>query len=127
MITLVVMMYCNVYINVCAWAKLLQSCPFLCDPMDHRPPCSSVHGILQARLPEWVALPSPRNHPDPGTEPAFLMSPALAGSFFTTSTTLEAHLYLLLITIITNTVDPQTAWELGLPTLWHSQKSAYNL
>ena len=35
-------------------AKLLQSCPDLCDPMDCSPPCSSVHGILQARILEWV-------------------------------------------------------------------------
>ena len=31
-------------------AKLLQSCPTLCDPVDHRPPGSFVHGILQARI-----------------------------------------------------------------------------
>ena len=33
-----------------------QSCPTLCDPLDYSPPGSSVHVILQARLPEWVAL-----------------------------------------------------------------------
>ena len=33
-----------------------QSCPTLCDPMDCSPPGSSVHGILQARLLEWVAI-----------------------------------------------------------------------
>ena len=33
-----------------------QSCPTLCDPMDWRPPGSSVHGILQARILEWVAI-----------------------------------------------------------------------
>ena len=41
-------------------AKLLQSCPALCDPMDHSPPGSSVHGILQARILEWVAISSSR-------------------------------------------------------------------
>ena len=35
-----------------------QSCPTLCDPMGCRPPGSSVHGILQARKLEWVAIPS---------------------------------------------------------------------
>ena len=35
---------------VCMCAKSFQSCPTLCDPMDHRPPDSSVHGILQAKL-----------------------------------------------------------------------------
>ena len=39
-----------------AAAKLLQSCPTLCDPMDSSPPGSSVHGILQAGLLEWVAI-----------------------------------------------------------------------
>ena len=34
-----------------------QSCPTLCDPMDCNPPGSSVHGILQARILEWVAVP----------------------------------------------------------------------
>ena len=39
-----------------AAAKLLQSCPTLCDPMDCSPPGFSVHGILQARTLEWVAI-----------------------------------------------------------------------
>ena len=42
--------------HVCVQAKLLQSCPALCDPMDHSPPGSSVHGSLQARTLEWVAI-----------------------------------------------------------------------
>ena len=39
-----------------AAAKLLQSCPTLCDPMDCSLPGFSVHGILQARTLEWVAI-----------------------------------------------------------------------
>ena len=39
-------------------AKLLQLCLTLCDPMDHSLPGSSVHWILQARILEWVAVPS---------------------------------------------------------------------
>ena len=42
----------------CVCAKLLQSCPVLCIPMDCSPPGSSVHGILQAGILEWVAIPS---------------------------------------------------------------------
>ena len=34
-----------------------QSCSIVCNPMDYRPPGSSVHGILQARILEWVAIP----------------------------------------------------------------------
>ena len=36
--------------------KLLQSCPTVCDPMDYSLPGFSVHGILQARTLEWVAI-----------------------------------------------------------------------
>ena len=39
-----------------AAAKSLQSCPTLCDPMDCSPPGSSIHGIFQARVLEWVAI-----------------------------------------------------------------------
>ena len=39
-----------------AAAKLLQSCPTLCDPIDGSLPGSSVHGILQARILEWGAI-----------------------------------------------------------------------
>ena len=51
-----------------------QSCPTLYDPTDCSPPGSSVHGILQARILEWIAIPSPGDLPDPGIEPR---SPAL--------------------------------------------------
>ena len=37
-------------------SELTQSCPTLCDPMDYSLPGSSVHGILQARILEWVAI-----------------------------------------------------------------------
>ena len=40
----------------CVHTKSLQSCPTLCDPIDCSPPGSSVHGILQARILEWVAI-----------------------------------------------------------------------
>ena len=46
-------------------AKLLLSCPTLCDPMDHSPPDSYVHGILQVRILEWVAMPSSRESSQP--------------------------------------------------------------
>ena len=39
-----------------AVAKSLQSCPTLCDPIDGSPPGSSVPGILQARILEWIAI-----------------------------------------------------------------------
>ena len=61
------------------WAKSLQACLILRDPMDYIPPGSSVHGILQARILEWVAMASSRGLPDPGIE---LKPSALADGFF---------------------------------------------
>ena len=58
--------------NVCV--LLAQLCPTLCDPMDCSPPGSSVHGISQARILEWVAIAFSGDLPDPGIE---LGSPAL--------------------------------------------------
>ena len=39
-------------------SSVAQSCPTLCDPMNYSPPGSSVHGILRARILDWVAMPS---------------------------------------------------------------------
>ena len=47
-------------ILLCMHVKLLQSCSTLCDTMDHNLPGSSVHGILQARILNWVAISSSR-------------------------------------------------------------------
>ena len=48
----------SLYESVAAAAKSLQSCPTLCNPTDSSPPGSSVHGILQARTLDWVAISS---------------------------------------------------------------------
>ena len=47
---------CISSVSLTATAKLLQSCPSLCDPTDGSPPSSPVPGILQARTLEWVAI-----------------------------------------------------------------------
>ena len=75
--------------RVCACAKLFQLCLTLCNPMDCSLPGSSVHGILQY----WSGLPCPPpgHLSDPEIEPTCLLSLALAGGFFTTSATWEAH------------------------------------
>ena len=72
------------HIHVCAW-----SCPTLCDPVNCSLSGSSVHGIFQARILEQVAIFYSRGSSQPGIEPVSLASPALAGRFFTTSTTWE--------------------------------------
>ena len=51
------------------FSSVAQSCPTLCDPVDCSPPGSSFHGILQARILEWVAISISRGLPDPGIEP----------------------------------------------------------
>ena len=54
-------------------ATLLQSCSTFCDSIDYRPPGSSLHGILQARILELVAMPSSRGiFPTQGSNPGFL-------------------------------------------------------
>ena len=53
---------------------VLQSCPTLCNPTDCILPDSSVHGIIQARILEWLPSPSPKDLPNPGIEPG---SPSL--------------------------------------------------
>ena len=50
---------------VCMCAKSLQLSPLLCNTMDHSPPGSSVHGLLQVRILEWVAMPSSRGSSQP--------------------------------------------------------------
>ena len=81
----------------CACAKSLQLCPTLCNPMNGSPPGSSVHGF--SRQEYWSGLPClpPGDLPNPGVKPASLLSPALAGRFFTTSATWEAPYVTLLI------------------------------
>ena len=80
-----------IYKVTCLWyntamcAKLLWSCATLFTPMDHSPLSSSVHGILQTRILEWIVVPSSRGSPNPGVELKSLTSPALVGGFFTTS------------------------------------------
>jgi len=74
----------------CMRAKLLQLHPSFCDPVDCSPPGSSVHGILQARILEWVAIHFSRGSSLPKDELTSLMSPALAGVFFSTGATWEA-------------------------------------
>ena len=55
-------------------SEVAQSCPTFCDPMDCSPPDSSIHGILQARILEWVAISFSRDSSQPGIEPT---SPAM--------------------------------------------------
>ena len=62
-------------LHVCCCCLLAQPCLTHCDPMDCSPPGSSVHGILQARTLEWVAMPSSKGSSQP-------RSPALLGILY---------------------------------------------
>ena len=68
-----------------SWVKVAQSCPTLCDPMDY-----TVHGIPQARILEWVAIPfsSGSSQPRDRTQVS-----RIAGSFFTSWATEEAPVH----------------------------------
>ena len=59
----------QVYFTTALKVRVAQSCPTFCDPMDCSLPVSSVHGILQARILEWVAFSSPGVLPNPEIEP----------------------------------------------------------
>ena len=67
------------YINLESCLVTL-SCPTLCDPMDCSLPDSSVYGILQARILEWVAMPPPGDLPNPGIK---TQVSHITGRFFT--------------------------------------------
>ena len=96
-LTIAIKVAINIHLQVLVWTcvfvacmlKSLQLCPALYDPLDCNPPGSSVHGILQARILEWVTMPSSSGSFWPRDQTAFLKSPALAGNFFTTSASLE--------------------------------------
>ena len=67
--------------------KLLSCVRLFANPMDCNLPGSSVHGVSQARILEWVAISSSRRPSQPihGIKAVYLASPTLAGRFFTTA------------------------------------------
>ena len=71
-------------IPVCAFCvQMLQSCSTLCDPMDHSSLGSSVHGVLQARILKWVAMPSSRGSSWRWDWTGVSCISCIAGRFFT--------------------------------------------
>jgi len=58
--------FCFDQVRACMHAKLLQSCVTLCNPMDYSLPGFPIHGILQARILEWVAVASSGGSSEPG-------------------------------------------------------------
>jgi len=72
-------------------AQSLQSLPTLCDPWTVARQAPLFMGFSRQEYWSRLPCPPPGHLPDPGIEPTSLMSPALAGGFFTTSATWEAH------------------------------------
>ena len=71
-----------------------QLCPTVCGPMDCSPLGSSLSmGFSRQEYRSGFPFPTPGDLPDPGIKPLSLASPALAGSFFTTSATWEAFVF----------------------------------
>ena len=71
------------FIHTCIRAKLLQLCLTLWDPRDCSMPGSSVHGVLQARILEWVAISFPRRSSRPRDQTRVSCRSCNAGGFFT--------------------------------------------
>ena len=68
----------------CYCCLVARSCPTLCDPVDYSPPGSSIHGILQARIPEWIAISFSRGYSPPSDHTCVSFVFCMAGRFFTT-------------------------------------------
>ena len=86
-------MYIYIYLKVCVRAKWLQSQFFVTLwTVAHQAPLSM--GFSRQEFWSGLPCPPPVDLPHTRTEPKFLISPALAGGFFTTSATWEAHTYI---------------------------------
>ena len=110
------------YMTQCACMLPLQLCPALRDPKDCSLPGSSVHGIPQARLLEWVAIPLSRGSSQPRDRTRSLMSPALAEGFFTTGEEI-CNFYFSSTPIWREGGQMSTNWEESLlPACWAAKK-----
>ena len=112
-------------------AKSLQSCPTLATlwTVAHQAPLSMEF----SRQGYWsgLPLPPPGDLPDPGIQPESLLSPALAGRFFTTSATWETTIPLLLLLLnpfsrVRLCATPQTAAHQALPSLGFSRQEHWS-
>ena len=79
------------FLGVYVCAQSLNQCLTLCGSVDYSLPGSSVHGIFQARILTWVPIPYSRGSSHPRDQTCVSAYPALAGGFFTTSTTWQTQ------------------------------------
>ena len=81
------LIYCYTQVCICVYLCWAQSCLTLCYPMYDSPPGSSVHGILQARIVNWVAVSYSRKLSQALDRTTSLASAALASGLLITSAT----------------------------------------
>ena len=90
----------------------LQHCVSFCDPMDYSPPVCSVHGFLQARIPEWVATHFSRGSSQPRSQ---TWVSCISGRFLIIWAMREALLHNIVI------------WYFYKLQKWHHVKSSYSM
>ena len=96
-----------------------QLCLTLCDPMDCSLPDSSVPGILQARILEWVAIPFSRGSPNPGIKP---WSPALQAVATRKDILTQEQNYENLFCTETESISQKISKMISHRTYWNSFK-----
>ena len=94
-----------------------QSCPTVCDSMDCSQLGSSVHGIFQARILEWVTISFPKGSFRPRYETCPSMSPELAGGYLTTELPGKPQMLLCYYDTFIQ------SWN--FPSFWHAPISIY--
>ena len=109
----------SLILHVCVWVT--QLCPTLCNPINCSLPGSSVHGILQARILEWVAMPFSRGSSQPRDR---TQVSCMAGGFFTVWATrdaldIECRFYLMMVCLISK---PTCFWT-SFSSFLHSRRA----
>ena len=104
-------------------AQLLQSCPTFCNPMDCSLPGSSVPGIFQARILEWVVMPSSRGASQPRDRNCFSCNSCISGKFFTTEPLGKPSEWLLEVKHFCFTF--MTSLSRKKPPIYHTDRSLH--
>ena len=105
------LMFIRIHFGVCA--KLLQSCPTLCDSMNCTRQAPLSMGFSRQKYWSELPFPFPGDLPNPGFEPASLVSLGLADRFFTTSTSCSGDEGREDLKLGLPTHDPNRSWGSG--------------
>ena len=114
------------YMPLCVCAKSIQSCPTLCDPMDCSPLSFSVHGIIQTRILEWVAIPFSRGSSQPRN---WTQVSCIIGRFYCLSSQGSPCMPLLLLSRFSRVrlcATPETAAHQAPPSLGFSKQEHWS-